>query len=130
MSALPETGQGELQVFAETDDVAALCFRGEFDMEQTPLIVHRAERLLAGGKEIIVDLSDATFVDSRVVDALVRLRADAERKGRTIVLQFGTAELVERVIEISDSERVLPRARTRADALGLIRELQPRRRRA
>ena len=124
MTAPPQYDLGELSVFAETDEIAGLHLEGEFDMANAPLIIEQGERLLADDKQLIVDLSDATFIDSSVVTALFRLGAVARKNGRVIVLQLGTAAIVERVIEISNMERVFPRVSTRSEAIDTIRQLQ------
>jgi anti-anti-sigma factor len=115
---------GELEVFAETDEIAVLCLEGEFDLANAPQIIERGERLLADDKQLILDLSDATFIDASVIDALSRLGAHASKNGRTVVLQLGTAPIVERVIRICNIDRVLPRAHTRPEAIDMIRQLQ------
>lgn len=124
MIAPPENETGELHVFAETDEIAALCLAGEFDLANAQQIIEEGERLLADDKQIIVDLSDATFIDSCVIHALFRVGAEARTNGRVVVLQLGTAAIVERVIEVSGIERALPRASTRSEAVDAIHELQ------
>ena len=124
MSAPPQYELGELQVFAETDEIAGLRLEGEFDVATAPQIFEQCERLLADDKQVILDLSDATFFDSSVIHALFRLGAVARKNGRLVVLQLGTAAVVERVIQICSIERVLPRASTRPEAIDTIRQLQ------
>lgn len=124
MMAPTQNRPGELHVLAETDQVAVLCLEGEFDMANAPQIVEEGERLVADDKQVILDLSDATFIDSSVIDALFRVAGEARKKDRIVVLQLGTAAIVERVIEISSIGRVLPRTSTRTDALDTIRRLQ------
>jgi anti-anti-sigma factor len=123
-TASPGNDVGELQVFAETDEIAVLCLEGEFDMVNSPQILEQGERLLAADKHLILDLSDATFIDASVIDALSRLGTDANENGRTVVLQLGTAAIVERVIQICNTDRVLPRAHTRPEAIDTIRRRQ------
>ena len=123
MVAPPRNEAGELHVFAETDEIAGLCLEGEFDLANAAQIIEEGERLLADDKQVILDLSDATFIDSSVIHALFRVGAEARNKGRVVVLQLGTAAIVERVIEISNIDRVLPRASTRPEALDMIRQL-------
>ena len=119
MIAPPQDEAGELHVFAETDEISALCLEGEFDLANAPQIIEEGERLLAD-KQVILDLSDATFIDSSVIQALLRLGAEARKNGRVVVLQLGTAAIVERVIEISGIEHALPRASTRPEAIDTI----------
>ena len=124
----PQNDVGELHVLAETNEVAALCLEGEFDMANAPQIVGEGEQLLGGGKQLILDLSDATFVDSSAVHALFRLAATARKHDRVVVLQLGTAAIVERALEISGLHQVLPRASTRGEALAAIERLADGRR--
>ena len=123
MIAPPESEAGELHVLAETDQIAALCLQGEFDLANAPQISEEGERLLADDKELILDLTDASFIDSSVIQALFRLAATARRRRRSVVLQLGTAVIVERAIQISGLDRALPRARTRPEALDAIQRL-------
>jgi anti-anti-sigma factor len=123
-TAFAENDVGELQMFAETDEIAVLCLEGEFDLANAPQILEEGGRLLADDKQLILDLSDATFIDASVIDAVSRLGTDASKNGRTVVLQLGTAATVERVIQICSIDRVLPRAHTRAEAIDTIRKVQ------
>lgn len=124
MIAPPQNEGGELRVFAETDEIAGLCLEGEFDLANASQIFEEGERLLADENQVIVDLSNATFIDSSVINALFRVGAEAKKNGRVVVLQLGTAAIVERVIEISNIERVLPRVGTRNEAVDTILQLQ------
>lgn len=124
MFAPPQTQAGELDVLAETDEITALRLTGEFDLRNAPQVVDNGERLLADDKQLILDLSEATFIDVAVIHALLRLEAEARKNGRVVVLQLGTAPIVERLIEISQIDRVLPRVSTRPEALKKIRRLQ------
>lgn len=124
MIAAPKNQAGELHVFAETDEIAGLRLEGEFDLANAPQIIEEGERLLTDDKQVILDLSEATFIDSSVIHALFRVGAGARKNGRVVVLQLGTAAIVERVIEISKIDRVLPRVSTRPEAVDTIRQLQ------
>ena len=124
MFAPPQTQAGELDVLAETDEITALRLTGEFDLRNAPQVVDNGERLLADDKQLILDLSEATFIDVAVIHALSRLEAEARKNGRVVVLQLGTAPIVERLIEISQIDRVLSRVSTRPEALKKIRRLQ------
>ena len=119
----PQNDAGELHVLAETNEIAALCLEGEFDMANAPQIVEEGEQLLRGGKQLILDLTDATFVDSSAVHALFRLAATGRKQDRVVVLQLGTAAIVERAVDISGLDHVLPRASTRGEALAAIERL-------
>ena len=74
-------------------------------------------------KHLILDLSQATFIDSSVINALFDAHRQAKERGRLAVLQLGTAAIVELVLKLSEIERVLPRVHTRAEAIDTIRSL-------
>ena len=80
-TAFAENDVGELQMFAETDEIAVLCLEGEFDLANAPQILEEGGRLLADDKQLILDLSDATFIDALVIDAVSRLGTDASKNG-------------------------------------------------
>ena len=110
-------------VSCEADDIVSLYLRGEFDAFNAPEITDRALRALAADKHLVLDLSDTTFIDASVIGALVAIQAAATDRGRSAVLQLGTAPIVERVVAITDIEDVLPRTETRVDAIARIRGL-------
>ena len=83
----------------------------------------RPRTALGAHAHIVVDLSDATFIDSSAIHALLKINAAANREGCVTVLQLGASATVERAIEIAGIERVLPRAETRSEAIATIRRL-------
>ena len=110
-------------VRSETDDIVSLYLRGEFDAFNASEITDHALRALAAEKHLVLDLSDTTFIDASVIGALRTIHAAAEERGRSAVLQLGTAPVVERVISITGIEQVMPRASTRPEAIARIRAL-------
>ena len=115
---------GVVHVQPETDEIVALSLEGEFDMANVDVLVEGIDQTLLRGKHLILDLSQATFIDSCVIHALVRASKAAHVQERTVVLQLGTAETVERLLEITDIESVLPRAHTRSDAIRIVRSCE------
>ena len=120
MTAALQTELGELRVVAETDEITAVCIEGEWDLCNAPQITEAGKRLLADNKQVILDLSAATFIDCAVIHALIDVQAKAQKNGGVVVLQLGTAPIVERVIEISKIERLLTRVSSRQEALDAI----------
>ncbi len=110
-------------VSCEADDIVSLYLRGEFDAFNAPEITDRALRALAADKHLVLDLSDTTFIDASVIGALVTIQDAANDRGRSAVLQLGTAPIVERVVAITGIEQILPRTETRVDAIARIRGL-------
>ena len=91
-------------MFAETDEIAGLCLEGEFDLANAPQIIEEAERLVADEKQLILDLSEATFIDSSVIHALLRVGAEAKPPVALKHLQYlrnselGVAGCFERIV--------------------------------
>ena len=112
-----------IRVRSEADDIVSLYLCGEFDAFNAPEIVHHAVRALAADNHLVLDLSDTTFIDASVIGALVAIQSAAHDRGRSAVLQLGTAPVVERVVAITRIEDVLPRTETRTDAVARIQRL-------
>ena len=119
-SSLSKHQQGVISVVPETEEIVALCLEGEFDMANAPAVREEIDRTLEDGKHLIVDLSEATFIDSSFIDVLLRAAKATRGTEQAIVLQHHTAAIVERVIEITGIEHVLPRAHDRREAVNHI----------
>jgi anti-sigma B factor antagonist len=116
----PEQRDGVIRVVAESPEIRAVSLAGEFDLSNAQALGDELDRALEGGNHLIVDLSEATFIDSSIINALVRAASAASARERAMVLQLGTAALVERVLGIAEIERVLPRTHDRQEALRII----------
>ena len=116
----PESREGAIRVIPEAHDIVAVCLEGEFDLTNAPFLAEEIERALESASGLILALSDATFIDSSVIPVLVRTSEAARGRDQTMVLQLGTAAVVERVLEISAVERVLRRAHDRQEAVRIV----------
>jgi anti-anti-sigma factor len=117
-----------LRVTQATDEIVVITGEGEFDLASSPMLSSAAARALNEGNDVIVDLSDTSFIDSSVINALFELKTGADRRGLVAVLEAGTDAIVDRVLELATVERVLPRSPSRADALETIQRLSTRER--
>jgi anti-anti-sigma factor len=120
LGSLPR--DGVIRVVPETDEIVAVHLEGEFDLANAPRLRDELDRALESGSALIVDLSEATFIDSSVINVLLQASRKADARERTMVLQLGTAAIVERVLELARVERVLPRANDRNEAVRMIRQ--------
>jgi anti-anti-sigma factor len=120
MTTVSETAAPVITVTDATDGIVAVDLAGEFDISTAPELAEQADRALAAGKHLIVNLSDATFIDSSIVHELFAADAAATKIGRTFVLQFGTHAAVERVLEITGTDKALRTAPDRPAAIKLI----------
>ena len=114
---------GAIGVAPETDEIVALSLKGEFDMANARDLGDQIDRTLEGGKNLILDLSEVTFIDSSVIHVLVQASEAAGAREQAIVLQLGgTAHVVERALEITRTEQVLPRAYERQEAVRITQQ--------
>jgi anti-anti-sigma factor len=117
-----EQRDGVVRVVPETDRIVAVCLEGEFDLANARDLRDEIDRALEGGNDLILDLSQATFVDSSIISVLVQGSREARARQQNVVLQLGTAAIVERVLELFAIEQVLPRAQDRKEAVRVIRQ--------
>ena len=117
-----EARQGVIRVVRETDGIAAVCVEGDFDLANAPALGDQIALALDAGHNLIVDLSEATFIDSSVIQVLMDAVQEVAGRQQTMVLQLGTAAIVERALEIARIEQVLPRAHQRQEAVRMIEE--------
>jgi anti-anti-sigma factor len=75
------------------------------------------ESLIRTNELVVVDLSEAQFVDSSVLRHLFTAYELADASGKVFRLQLGTRAIVERVLEISGILETIPCVPTRAEAL-------------
>lgn len=117
-----EFREGVIHVVPEQDGIIAVCLDGEFDFANASTLSDRLARALDNGTGLIVDLGEATFIDSTVIHVLVRTAKTAAEQAKSVVLQLGTSAVVERIIQIVGIERVMPRALNRQDAVRTIQQ--------
>ena len=92
----------------------------DFDLTNAQALGEQLDRAFDTGNAVIVDLSEATFVDSSVIHVLVRGAKAARARGQALVVQLGTAATVERVFELAGIEQLVPRAHDRQEAVRTI----------
>lgn len=119
---LPEHPGGAIRVVPQKAQVVAVCLEGDFDLTNAPALEARIHLALDGGSDLILDLSEATFIDSSVIHIIARTARAARARERAIVLQLGTAAIVERALGIAKIEQVIARAHDREQALRMIEQ--------
>ncbi len=85
---------------------------GEHDYDNSPEFRARIEAALDGSQGVIVDLTEATFVDSSVLGILVRAMREADRRGLSYAIAVNPepADPVRHILELSGLLGVLPLA--------------------
>ena len=82
-------------------DTALIVLGGEHDLATAPRLQETVDHALASCGNLIVDISDTTFIDSSTIAAFVRAKDRAERSGGRFSLVLGNAAIVERALEVS-----------------------------
>jgi anti-anti-sigma factor len=74
------------------EDVTLLELRGELDMAAAPVLRARVEE--CGTRALVLDLADATFVDSAMLRELLRARTDLPARGVRLLLAAASPPVV------------------------------------
>lgn len=110
---------GRLQFDTTEPGVAIVMLEGEHELFSAPKLQRQLDGLIREGLSIVIDLTQATFLDSSVVAVLLRARerSDEARVPFSIVLDDSTGEPVRRMFEITGLSSILPVVGSRAEAL-------------
>ncbi|MFD5559265.1 STAS domain-containing protein [Kitasatospora griseola] len=79
---------------------------GEIDLDTAPALRRALAAALDAHREVVLDLSEVTFMDCAGLGAVVRARNQADRSGRRLVLR-GTSGCVVRLLELAGLQRRL-----------------------
>ncbi len=102
------------------EDVAVMVAGGELDLAASPQLKDRlTERIDAGSRRLILDLSGATFVDSTAIGALVSVATLLNELGGGMLLIVCPDEnrRLLHIFEIAGIESLIAVHRSRAEAL-------------
>lgn len=92
---------------------------GDLDLRTAPdLKAHIVEAVESGGREVILDLTETTFIDSTALGAIVGGVKRLKAVDGSLALACSDRSIV-RIFEITGLDRILPMHRTLHDALSL-----------
>ena len=93
---------------SDPTDPSVVVLRGEVDMATAPAIeVTVRSRLRAGYRDLTIDLSDVTFMDSQGLNALVRAHAALTADGGELRLRAPSGPVLS-ALSLSGLDQVLP----------------------
>jgi anti-anti-sigma factor len=92
---------GHLEVIADPAGWAVVECAGEHDLASRTEVRALLDRLLVRYELVVIDVSQATFIDSSFVTNLFRANRVAREQGKRVRIQHSTAPTVHRVLEIS-----------------------------
>lgn len=103
--------------------VAVVAVSGEHEMFSAPRLTRELETLIDEGTAIVVDLTQADFLDSAIVSVLLRARWDAQQRGcrLALVLDDSTGWSVSRLFEVTGLTDVFQTAHDRAGGIAAVR---------
>ncbi|MGC0318522.1 STAS domain-containing protein [Kitasatospora acidiphila] len=85
---------------------AAVRARGEIDLDTAPSLRRALTAALETYREVVLDLSEVTFMDCAGLDAIVQARNQADRCGGRLVLR-GAGRRVVRLLKLTGLNRRL-----------------------
>lgn len=112
---------GEVRNEDAGDRVGVVVLTGEHDLGTVPRVKEGLAGATAAGGAVVVDLCEATFVDSSILGALLEARRTAAESGHGFAVAFsGGAEPVRRVLEVTGLAEELPVHPSREAALAAL----------
>jgi anti-sigma B factor antagonist len=116
-----EAAGGDVRTEPVGEGVDVVVLTGEHDLGTVPVVREALDASAAAGKAILIDLCDATFVDSSILGAVLESRRSALSAGRGFAVACtGEAEPVRRVLEVTGLAEELPVHITREAALAAL----------
>jgi anti-anti-sigma factor len=105
---------------------AVVTLGGDHDVASIDAI-EDAFRVAGAGRNLLVDLSACTFMDSSIISALLHASGKLHRRGSlfALVIPPGTHDALRNLFELMDVQKLLPTHATRAEALEYLERAQP-----
>jgi len=109
-----------IEVDIQGASAAIVALRGEHDLSTQPEVAHALTRA-SHYPEVLVDLSECTFMDSSVIAALVGTsRALESNAGRLELVIPAEAHTVQRIAQLTNIASFIPVHETRAQGMAAI----------
>jgi anti-anti-sigma factor len=118
--------QGTIEVEIHSPSAAIVTLRGEHDLGSKPETAQALEDA-SRCRNVLVDLSECTFIDSSVISALLQASNKLTKRDGLLelVIPEGTHQAVRNVFELMGLQRLLPIHQTRAAAILYLDEPPP-----
>lgn len=107
---------------ASDPDFSVIALRGESDAYTAPRVRADLATALGSDAPLVVDLTQATFIDSTIVGVLLEGLADCEKRERPLLLLLpdNAAPEVHRLFEITGLAALLPVVRSWDEATARV----------
>ena len=112
---------GEVEV-ALDEGLSIVRLLGEHDLSTQQLVAARVADLIETGNPLVFDVSQATFVDSSVVHAVIKARDELAKRGLpvAIVVPDSTARVVSKLIELAKIDQHILIVRSHGEAKHIL----------
>ena len=100
--------------------IAVVALKGEHDLKTRDEVATMFSGLIATNKLVIVDASEALFIDSSFLSNLLLADNDAKVRGTRFVLEMGTASIVRKALEVTGTLERLDSVTSREEALAQL----------
>lgn len=107
----------DLSIEFPAERTAVVVLQGDHDISHATELHELLSSLVAENEVVVVDVSEAEFIDSSVINALVRAKNAAAKGQRAFRVQLGTDAIVERALAVSGVLAFLECVPTREEAL-------------
>jgi anti-anti-sigma factor len=101
---------GRFDVDTRVPGVALVALTGEHELYGAAKLQDQIDSLIGDGLSIVIDLTEAVFLDSSIVGVLLRAQKHAASNDLDykVVLAASTGEPVRRMFEITGLRQILP----------------------
>lgn len=105
--------------FEEQPHAVIALIEGEIDLSNAAMVLARLNSAVDRGRDVVVDITDVTFLDLRGVEALEAAHRRAAEQGRRMAL-VASQPVVHRILEITQVLKLISTADSVADALRML----------
>lgn len=95
------SSQPTIEIRSPQAGAALVVLGGEHDLYSADRLQQTFDDLMFGNEHLIVDLSRAEFIDSTIIGVLVKATKEADGRQRKFTIVLGTADVVERMLEVT-----------------------------
>jgi len=107
----------EHRVHQPRDGAVVVELLGEHDLATRDKTDTLLTELVDDNDLVVVDVSEASYIDSSILATMVRAHRRAEERGVNLRVQLGSAAIVRKLFEVSDLTSYLEVVRDREQAL-------------
>jgi len=107
----------DVQVISPRAGVSVVCLKGEHDLTIAWEVSELLDWLLVTSDLVVADVSDAQFIDSSILNALIAADGLARERGKDFRIQLGAEAIVKRVFQITGVLEHLSWVSSRDEAL-------------